>query len=312
MNHIKCHICNGKTKKKLVKTRSKKNLQIYQCKKCDYEFFLNEKRKNLKQNKLDKFRLKSAGLKLVNKNSDFINGLKQSEIYLKYYLPNKKKQILDIGCSWGYFLYLAKKKGHKCYGLELSNIKRKYVNDNLKINCYEKIDDLKNLKFDKIFLFYSLEYINDPLKFLSKLKTYLSAKGEIIIYTPNKNDHINSLIYSKEYQNFFYEENSINYFSQQSMNNLCKKISKNYKIKQIQGYSFINFINWFFHKKPFSSNFVGEDRFVEELISNINLKNIKSKRHEIAFKNLIRNTDKSFKKFLEKNKIANIIVTRIQ
>ena len=288
MNYIRCNICNGKTKKKLVKTRTKKNLQIHQCKKCDYEFFLNEKKKNLKQNKLDKFRLKSAGLKLVNKNSDFINGLKQSEIYLKHYLPNKKKQILDIGCSWGYFLYLAKKKGHKCYGLELSNIKRKYVNDKLKINCYEKIDDLNNLKFDKIFLFYSLEYINNPLKFLSKLKPYLSAKGEIIIYTPNKNDHINSLINLKEYQNFFYEENSINYFSQQSMNNLCKKISKNYKIDQIQGYSFINLINWFFHKKPFSSNFVGEDRFVEELISNINLKNIKSKRHEISFKNWLR------------------------
>ena len=99
MNYIRCNICNGKTKKKLVKTRSKKNLQINLCKKCDYEFFLNEKTKNLKQNKLDKFRLKSAGLKLVNKNRDFINGLKQSETYIKNYLPNKKKCwyfVMDI------------------------------------------------------------------------------------------------------------------------------------------------------------------------------------------------------------------------
>ena len=86
MIYLRCTICNSKTKKKIVKTRSKKNLKINECKKCDYEFFLNEKRKNLKQNKLDKFRLKSAGLKLVNKNRDFINGLKQSEIYIKILL----------------------------------------------------------------------------------------------------------------------------------------------------------------------------------------------------------------------------------
>ena len=220
--------------------------------------------------------------------------------------------ILDIGCSWGYFLYLAKKKGHKCYGLELNNIRRKYVNDKLKINCYEKIDHLKNLKFDKIFLFYSLEYIGSPLSFISKLKSFLSPKGEIIIYTPNKNDHINSLINSKEYKNFFYEENSINYFSPKSLKKMCKRISKNYKINQIQGYSLINLINWFFHKKPFSSGYVGEDRFIDELISNINIKKKNIKRQEILFKNLIKKTDKYFKKFLEKNKIANIIVARIQ
>ena len=46
---------------------------------------------------------------------------------------------------------------------------------------------------------------------------------------------------------------------------MCKRISKNYKINQIQGYSLINLINWFFHKKPFSSGYVGEDRFIDEL-----------------------------------------------
>ena len=150
------------------------------------------------------------------------------------------------------------------------------------------------------------------LYLISKLKSFLSPKGEIIIYTPNKNDHINSLINSKEYKNFFYEENSINYFSPKSLKKMCKRISKNYKINQIQGYSLINLINWFFHKKPFSSGYVGEDRFIDELISNINIKKKNIKRQEILFKNLIKKTDEYFKKFLEKNKIANIIVARIQ
>ena len=98
---------------------------------------------------------------------------------------------------------MQKKKGHNCYGLELNNIRRKYVNDKLRINCYQELNQFKNLKFNKIFLFYSLEYIKDPLNFLLKLKSYLLPKGEIIIYTPNKNDHVNSLFKLKEYENFF-------------------------------------------------------------------------------------------------------------
>lgn len=174
------------------------------------------------------------------------------------------------------------------------------------------INELKNLNFEKIFLFYSLEYIQDPLNFLVKLKSILSPGGEIVIYTPNKNDHINSLINIKEYKNFFYEENSINYFSPKSMKNLCKKISKKYKIDLVQGYSVINFINWYFHKKPFSTGYVGEDRFIEDLIKNVNLKKIKIKKQENILKKKIYNFNENFKRFLVHNEIANIIVIRIK
>ena len=310
--NISCNICFGITRKRKIKPRTKKISLINYCKKCDYEFFLSEKRENLIQNKLDKFRLKSVGLKLINKSQDFINGIKQSENYVKKYLPQKKIRILDVGCSWGYFLHLAKKKGHKCYGLELNHTRRKFVNDNLKINCVMNINELKNLNFEKIFLFYSLEYIQDPLNFLVKLKSILSPGGEIVIYTPNKNDHINSLINIKEYKNFFYEENSINYFSPKSMKNLCKKISKKYKIDLVQGYSVINFINWYFHKKPFSTGYVGEDRFIEDLIKNVNLKKIKIKKQENILKKKIYNFNENFKRFLVHNEIANIIVIRIK
>ena len=312
MSRNKCYICKGVTKKRKVKTRSKKIISINHCKICDYEFFPNEKKNNLIQNKLDKLRLKSAGMKLINRDQDFMNGVQQSKKYVKKHLKQKKMRILDIGCSWGYFLYLAKKRGHECYGVELNYIRRKFVNNNLKINCLKDVNKIKNLIFDKIFLFYSLEYIQDPLNFLIKLRSLLSSGGEIIIYTPNKNDHINSLLSLKEYKDFFYEENSINYFSLKSMKKLCKKISKKHKIELIQGYSFINLINWFFHKKPFSSRYVGEDKFVEELNNNISFKKLKYKSDIILLKKLTYNLNNYFKKFLVRNKIANIIVVKIR
>jgi len=58
MNKIFCNICFFKTQKYKVITRAKKILFINKCKRCDYEFFLNEKKKNLIKNKLNKQRIK--------------------------------------------------------------------------------------------------------------------------------------------------------------------------------------------------------------------------------------------------------------
>ena len=47
MNKIFCNICFCETQKYKVITRAKKILFINKCKRCDYEFFLNEKKKKL-------------------------------------------------------------------------------------------------------------------------------------------------------------------------------------------------------------------------------------------------------------------------
>ena len=237
---------------------------------------------------------------------------KQSEEYIKKHLTNKKINILEIGSSWGYFLLCAKKKGHKCTGVEINEIRRKYINKNLKINCFANIEELKNSKFDKIFLFYSLEYISKPLNYLKKLKNYLRKGGEIIIYTPNKNDHLNCLADLKEYDKFFYEENSINYFSQKSLKNLCKKITNNYSVILLQGYSIINLINWLLHKKPFSTGYVGKDNFLKEIISKLKAKTKSQENIVKKIKNKFIKFDFFFKKNLILNNISNIILLKIK
>jgi 2-polyprenyl-3-methyl-5-hydroxy-6-metoxy-1,4-benzoquinol methylase len=309
---IKCNICNNKIKKKTIITRSKKKLKINICNNCDYEFFLTEKKKNLKKNKLDDYRLTMAGLKLPSQEEEFLNGLIQSKEYINKHLKKNRLNILEIGCSLGYFLLSAKRRGHKCTGIEINEIKRDYVNQNLKIQCFEKIDFLNQNKFDKIFLFYSLEYISNPLNYLKKLKELLSKNGEIIIYTPNKNDHINSLTNLEEYNNFFYEENSINYFSPKSLINLSKQISRRYEVKLLQGYSIINYVNWVMHKRPFNTGFVGKDDFVKVLISSIKPQKKEQKMLVKKIKNQVIKLDNFYRKNLIENGISNIILLKIR
>lgn len=313
------HICVSK----IVNVRSKKKLRLFYCKKCDFEFFVHNPKKNLERNKLDVSRLKKVGMKIPRFKEDFQNGVLQSKIYIKKYLDkrDKKKNILEVGCSWGYFLNLVKKHGSFPYGLEINSIRSRYVRNRLKIRCENNIEkyEKEEIKFDKIFLFYVLEYIPDPVKYLARLFKLLRRKGSIIIYTTNKNDVLKDVLKNKEYINFFYDENSVNYFSKKSLIHLIKKLKiKKYKIKSDQGYSFVNFLNWFLNKRPSKTGMVGGDNYVNHLVNNLSLLNTIRKRQKNKFnqarKNLIKlfkKTEVHFKKILMSSNIENQLILKI-
>ena len=169
----KCSICNSSCRNKKIKTRDNTIRQIYICNYCDYEFFSHNPSKSLSNNKLDKSRLNFDGLKFFKKREEFKNGFLQSEHYFNNFMSNvpRKSNILEIGSSWGYFLYLLKKKNYNPYGVEISKIKTRYVNNNLKIFCVRSVDDIlkKRIKFKRIFLFYVLEYIKNPRDYIKVL-----------------------------------------------------------------------------------------------------------------------------------------------
>lgn len=275
---MKCNICKKKTQKKKIVTRSKKKKILFFCKNCDYEFFFHNPKAQLTKNKLNITRLKKAGLKIPSKNEEFKNGLMQSKNYLKHFINknDKKKNMLEVGCSLGYYLFSLKKFGCKnIYGLEINEDYRKYVNNKLNIRCEREINIYKKekIQFDKIFLFYSFEYISNPTFFLNELLSLLKKKGEIILITPNKNDILKNILSIKSYKNFFYDINSINYFSVKSLSNILKKLGqKNFKIYTNQGYSLINFFNWFINNKPIPSKFVGEDTLFQDLLGQVKRK----------------------------------------
>ena len=110
---MKCWICESNTEKRTVKLRSGSNAVLLYCKKCEFEFFDHDITKKLIDDGLDTSRLKNAGLDIPKFKKDFQNGEKQSIEYIKKYLNKNDigKNILEIGCSWGYFLETAKKFG---------------------------------------------------------------------------------------------------------------------------------------------------------------------------------------------------------
>ena len=315
-----CKICDNLANKKLVLTRSGKKIAVFFCNKCDFEFFNYNPIKNLEANKLDIFRLYKAGLRIPSKNIDFLNGLRQSKTYINDHLfkeRRKKLNILDIGCSWGSFLYSVKKLGHNPFGIELNKIRINFVKKKLKIACESNLDfyEKENIKFDYIFLIYSIEYFIDPKNYIIRLLKNLKKNGKIIIITPNKNDLLMRVLKEEKYSNFFYDVNSVNYFSSKSLEKLLQLLKvKKYNMHYRQGYSLVNFFNWFFFKKPFFTGYVGEDRFIEDIIKKLNNSYKNSKEYKkpiLRFAKFIKEISNDYKLLATKNKLANIITLEI-
>ena len=314
---MNCKICESKCKKKKILTRSNNRLNLFYCKKCDFEYFSHNPKKKLVLNKLNISRLKKAGLQIPSYNEDFNNGLTQSKNYIKKYIKknDKKKKILEIGCSFGYFLYSLKKKGFSnVYGLEINKVCKNFVNNKLKIPCFTDLKNIKeNVLFDKIFLFYSFEYIHDPKDYLKKLFSKLNKKGKIYIITPNKRDILKDIVPGSNFKNFFYDISSVNYFSKLSFQILAKNLKlKNYSIKTNQGYSLANLFQWYLNKKPMKTNLVGEDKYIEGLIQDIRYSKFQQNNLKKKIISLINSTNHEYKKILSKYNYGNQIIFYIE
>jgi|APSaa5957512535_1039671.scaffolds.fasta_scaffold07105_2 2-polyprenyl-3-methyl-5-hydroxy-6-metoxy-1,4-benzoquinol methylase len=306
-----CLICKSRTKSYQQKVRGGEFLELNICSHCDYEFFITDPSESISNNNLDKTRLEKAGLEIPNITTDFKNGIRQSQEYVDAYLQNdgKSENALEIGCSWGYFLTLLKKRNYNPYGLEINTLRRKYVNNELKLKCFSDISEIKKsgIKFKYIFLFYILEYIPNPVEYLKQLVNLLHESGQIIIVTPNLKDGLKDIWNNRSFQTFFYDKHAINYFSPKTLENISTELKKNnnlkYSINTKQGYSIINHIGWYLNNKASTTGKVGGDYFIEELNGVIKDRNDLSN----SLKTLINQFDTEYKILLEKHDYGNQI-----
>lgn len=119
------------------------------------------------------------------------------------------KEILDIGCGVGTVsLYLAS-KGHRVYGVDISNNAIKSCKESaekLGFNnkrVYFKVmnfpSEIPNKKFDFILLIEVIEHLKNDDLALSKIYSLLNKGGIAIISTPSKNAPLYKLRLADEF-----------------------------------------------------------------------------------------------------------------
>ena len=98
----------------------------------------------------------------------------------------KISKILDIGCSSGSFLDLAKKREIKTYGVELNQTEYQFAKEKGHIVHNELLENISfKEKFDVVTLWDVFEHLIDGEFYLNEIKKVLSEDGIIFLQIPS-------------------------------------------------------------------------------------------------------------------------------
>jgi len=120
------------------------------------------------------------------------------KLYGEYMPKNKKANILEIGCGWGWFLYYMDNKGYKnILGVDpdahrLSVINKFGIHKTRKIDAFAFLKNKKNF-YDLIVSVYILEHVpkKKVFEFLRLAYRALKKGGRIIVAVPNMESPLN-------------------------------------------------------------------------------------------------------------------------
>jgi SAM-dependent methyltransferase len=94
-------------------------------------------------------------------------------------------RLLEIGSSWGYFLYQAKASGFSVMGVEPCQSRREYGVRWLKVNIRPSIDDVRETGFDIIYSAHTLEHVVDVRAFFDGCHARLRTGGILAVEVPH-------------------------------------------------------------------------------------------------------------------------------
>jgi len=215
-----CNLCKSDFYKFMFK---KDNFSIVRCKKCSL-IYVNPRltQKSLVES-YNKNKISPVPYYKENYEEDKATFEKRIRIIQKY---KKSGKLLDIGCSIGTFLEVAKEYGYDCYGIDLNKqaiaaAKQKGLNVRVANIENNKI----NSKFDIIVMNDLIEHVTDPVKTMQIANKLLKKSGIIFLVTPNGGS-IMAKITGKDWVHYKPNEH-LSYFSPKTISILLKKAKFN-------------------------------------------------------------------------------------
>lgn len=306
----RCYLC-GSTNVKVRRRKLRHDAKriVYECHRCDLVFLDEEKRDLQKYYASQEYRKvyspvigKPARAKDIY---DVYAPVMKSRLErVKKYL-GKNKRILEVGCSAGHFLKTIKPHVGEMVGLEFNLENATYVRKHLGIDVYtEPIEktDLPKKHFDVIFCFHTLEHMKDPLQFLKSIKPYLKEGGMVYIEVPNLDEGTLSLYHNTAYEDFYYREVHLFYFTPKTLMQLFRKAGYTGKVLPFQWYSFVNQMHWLLANAPQKSGYDGIKD--PELVTATDVPAPVRK----TFNTWIQKVDKEYRALLEKHMRSDQIV----
>lgn len=163
---------------------------------------------------------------------------------------SKQDKCLELGCASGYFLNYIKDKVSAITGYE-PFIEFKRFCSSLGINMVEDLEECADGSFDKIFMFFLLEHLNDPVPYMKNLERVLKPGGAILAVVPNVEDVLLSIYNIPKLREFYFTVAHPFYYSKKTLAAMFDKAGfTGYEILPAQRYDLSNHMSWMMEGKP--------------------------------------------------------------
>jgi len=182
-----CRICNSE---QFEPRFGKKGFRIERCLHCDLTQVTNptnstEITADYEKDFFDNFyqKLQSDPKRQHYEYRKFNHRLEEIEKKL-----GRKGTILDVGCSFGFFLHAALKRGWEAYGLEISEFAANYARVNFGLDVVNKPLNEANFDpgfFDAVTLWNVIEHLEEPIEVVREIYRILKRGGVLVLTTGN-------------------------------------------------------------------------------------------------------------------------------
>ena len=254
---MKCSLCGKENLKQInakIRNAHSEDMKVYECYSCGVQFL----HPYFSEEQLKEYYAKEYRKEYENEDfysDEYITNFFNSMLPESVDRVNRNKEflkssdnILEIGCSAGYFLESVKPFVKAAFGSEWDENNSNYA----KKKGFEikKNPEDFGMEFDKIFMFHVLEHIKDAVDYLSRLKDVLSDDGTLFIEVPNNTDILLTDYDIQEFRDFYYQSAHLWNFNEKSLGYVLEKAGYEADILHIQRYDLSNHIVWLKDKKP--------------------------------------------------------------
>lgn len=182
----------------------------------------------------------------------FDNRLPDAALYYEWvrdYL-NPDDVCLEVGCASGYFLATIKDHVRSVAGVETHKLLKEYCQKN-GIDIFEDISEIPSDTYDKVFLFFVLEHLGEPLSYLEEIKRILKPNGLFFFVVPNVDDALLTLFDIPAFKQFYYTPAHQFYYSKKTLEKLFDMAQLNdYQVFHLQRYDLSNHMHWMMFGRP--------------------------------------------------------------
>ena len=157
---------------------------------------------------------------------------------------------LEVGCASGYFLALLRDRVASVAGVETHVELRKYCEE-IGIPMLPSLEARPEGSVDRLFAFFVLEHLGDPLAFLAAAKRACRPGGTIFLVVPNVEDALLSTYDIPAFRDFYFTPAHQFYYSRDTLERLLRRAGlPRCEIVPKQRYDLSNHMHWMMAGRP--------------------------------------------------------------